>query len=544
MNGFSRAVVRIYSQNNFFAGMGVLLGKRRIVTTAGVVNEALKLSPWVGMPLGWVAGSSPFLGELNVEFLNVLPGELIQARVIRYYPALADRSGDLAELEIVRDPPRNTSPLCLKFSDRLFSHKIEILGVEPGLSYKLDGILFGHDRCNWVQYQLDLKHNYFADGLRGTPIWDRQLQGIVGIIGELGFSQMGVFQPMGLANGAPVILKAFPHVCKLEVDQRDLNKSGFERVELRISNKAMRPHEDHVTFIRRMMDELENLLGKTAKGKLRLFNLLFEQMRNHYRLVIDFPVDAIQKMEELVRIQDVDLVRIGVESVHSLFGETCSVVELASCAFSEQLIQRESIAKAIDLQVDDSLQRLSRSFNQISRDMEQVRGQFLHACGVALRQWYWVMADRIVRAEHEHTAQLSQHEVDRLKSEVYQESDHIEEKVRIALKKGDLWWHIKPGDQRYKLFDFNGRLRGAGEIEVQIRKVSERLRTILRRYGYTAENYWNEHPFDWTPEMKDAFNLYEELREKAAEVYMEMNKVKDTQIKYSSKGKAGKMWEN
>lgn len=543
MSGLKEAVVRILDQDEYLVGAGVLLADRRIVTTAQVVNMALKIDPWVGMPSGLVAGSSKFQPFIQIEFPYLVEGFLLKARTHRYYPALYDNSGDLAELELLDELPKKPSPVKMVASDRLFNHRISVVGFRPRSHYILNGELLGIDRSGWIRYHLETSQSYRAEGLRGAPIWDEQLKGMVGLITEVGISPAGFAYKDGLAIGASLICKAFPQLARVEIYDQDLCRQGCERAAVLLSGKEKHHLENEKNFITRKVAELEAKLGNEAKGKLRVYSVLLGQADHHYRLVVDMPEAVFAQLDQTFHTQGEHLKRMGILDVRPLFGDTRAKENFGPKAFSDQL-GRNSVAENVDQELDESLQRLAHSLNERKAEMEMVMQRFIDAAGVALRQWDWDTAERIVKDEYEHTRQIGSSNVNKLRGEVRHECDQVHTEVNQHLNKDELWWHKKPAQQRYVLWDSSGRLRGAGEIETSLRKISERLKTVLMRYGYQAEKYWNYYPFEWSPVMKDEYRQYEELRQQAAEVYLEYNKLKETQRKNSGKGNAAKLWEN
>jgi S1-C subfamily serine protease len=170
------SLVRIRTADERVVGAGFLVGERQILTCAHVIVQALGLSDHP---------SDAPQGLVSLDFPLVAPRMLLTARVVLWYPALADDSGDIAGLELQREPPVRAEVVHFAPAEDVWEHPFRALGFPAGYD---DGVwatgrLLGRQATGWVMIE-DVKAQGFAvgPGFSGTPVWDTQLQGVVGMV--------------------------------------------------------------------------------------------------------------------------------------------------------------------------------------------------------------------------------------------------------------------------------------------------------------------------------------------------------------------------
>src|SRR6266487_1770301 len=170
------SLVRILTANGQVVGAGFLVGEREVLTCAHVVAGALNL-----------ADDTPEKPQalVSLDFPRVAPGQLLTARVLLWRPPRADGGDDLAGLELEGDPPSGAQPAPLAQVEDLWEHSFRAFGFPRGQDTGVwaTGRLLGRQVTNWVQIE-DVKEKGFAvaPGFSGTPVWDSQVDAVVGMI--------------------------------------------------------------------------------------------------------------------------------------------------------------------------------------------------------------------------------------------------------------------------------------------------------------------------------------------------------------------------
>ncbi len=164
------AIVRIYASNGAIVGAGFLTDERRVLTCAHVVATTLGISEDTpGIPTD----------EVLLDFPLIEPERMLAARVIHW-----DAERDVAALELIDTPPVDTHSVRLVTADDLWGHAFRAFGFPAGYDDGVwtSGVLRGRIGSGWVQIEDVKEPGYWVQpGFSGTPIWDEQLDGVVGM---------------------------------------------------------------------------------------------------------------------------------------------------------------------------------------------------------------------------------------------------------------------------------------------------------------------------------------------------------------------------
>jgi WD40 repeat protein len=171
----NEAIARVRDAGGRVVGVGFLVGTREILTCAHVVDQAL------GNPDGQ---SLPPADEVVVDFPLVAPGQMCSANVSVWHPAQADGTGDIAGLRLIGAPPQGVKAARLVIAADLWEHSFRTFGFPARHDDGVwaSGRLLGRQGTGWVQLE-DVKETGFRveRGFSGAPVWDEQLQGVVGM---------------------------------------------------------------------------------------------------------------------------------------------------------------------------------------------------------------------------------------------------------------------------------------------------------------------------------------------------------------------------
>ncbi len=170
------SLVRIRTTDGRVVGAGFLVGERQVLTCAHVVSQALSL---VNHPL------DPPQEVVSLDFPLIPPRTLLTAKVVLWCLPLSDGRGDIAGLELQREPPNTAEVVRFALAEDVWEHSFRVFGFPAGYD---DGVwatgrLLGRQATDWVMIE-DVKAQGFgvAPGFSGTPVWDTQLQGVVGMV--------------------------------------------------------------------------------------------------------------------------------------------------------------------------------------------------------------------------------------------------------------------------------------------------------------------------------------------------------------------------
>jgi hypothetical protein len=170
------SIIRIRKSDRTVVGAGFLVDEQHIFTCAHVVMQALDISEEVfDIPQA----------KIWLDFPLVAPKKLLKAKVIYWQPAFEDESGDIAVLQLLQEAPEGTEAICFAEAEDCWNHPFRAFGFPMGQD---DGVwatgqLLGRQATNWIMVE-DVKTQGFGivRGFSGGPVWDTQLQGVVGMV--------------------------------------------------------------------------------------------------------------------------------------------------------------------------------------------------------------------------------------------------------------------------------------------------------------------------------------------------------------------------
>lgn len=176
------AITRIETSNGVAVGIGVLVSEHHILTCAHVVAAALEKPQDIQ--------EAPF-EALCLRFPFVSPEQLLTAQTILWKPVkqISATSAfdieDIAVLKLAADAPTGSSAIKLLLAKELAGHNFEIFGYSSGqsiLGARTKGELVGRLPNGWIQVRGDKVQGYpLEKGFSGSPVWDHNLNGVVGI---------------------------------------------------------------------------------------------------------------------------------------------------------------------------------------------------------------------------------------------------------------------------------------------------------------------------------------------------------------------------
>ncbi|WP_431883615.1 trypsin-like peptidase domain-containing protein [Micromonospora gifhornensis] len=197
------ALVRLLEGDGTACGLGLLVTGRQVVTCAHVVNLAL------GLP--HEATDQPGT-PVQLDFPFIAPGQRYTAEVVAWQPSYPDGSGDIAGLRLHVDPPEGVKPCPPANVDNLQGHGYQVFGFTPAhpTGVWVKGEIRGPDVSGYVQLGGDPTGGpRLAPGFSGAPVWDEELQAVVGIAGR---ATIGRTPSGGYCLPTRLLVRAWPEL--------------------------------------------------------------------------------------------------------------------------------------------------------------------------------------------------------------------------------------------------------------------------------------------------------------------------------------------
>ncbi|MBN3899389.1 MAG: serine protease [Nostoc sp. NOS(2021)] len=175
------AIVRICKSNGVVVGAGFLVSQNHVITCAHVVADALEISRDTQKRPAEV---------VYLDFPLIASEERLTGRVVFWRPVPPKDSTsvkgkeDIAGLELNSTVPETAQPVDLVIEEDLRGHFFRTFGFPAGHDDGLEatGVLRGRQGTGWIQIE-DIKETgvRLEPGFSGAPIWDEQLNGVVGM---------------------------------------------------------------------------------------------------------------------------------------------------------------------------------------------------------------------------------------------------------------------------------------------------------------------------------------------------------------------------
>ena len=177
-NTHKTSIVRLFYQEQV-VGIGFLVSEQYALTCAHVVAEALLIS-----------STTPTIpeGEIKVDFPLLNSTDKFSATVVCWHPESVldseEAREDIAVLKLENLPP-SVQPTRLILSENLSNNPFKVFGCPAGVPFGVwaTGVLSEQNAKQWFQLE-DTKVTGYAieAGFSGSPVWDEQLQGVVGMV--------------------------------------------------------------------------------------------------------------------------------------------------------------------------------------------------------------------------------------------------------------------------------------------------------------------------------------------------------------------------
>jgi tetratricopeptide (TPR) repeat protein len=301
---FEASIVRLRTADGSIVGAGFLVADRRVLTCTHVVADALGIPGDTGGEPG---------GTLHLDFPLIVPGDIRIARVI-----LWQIEKDVAGLELNADLPAGAQPVCLVTTKDFWLHPFRAFGFPTGYDdgVWVSGVLRGRQATGWVQIEDVKEPGYWVQpGFSGTPVWDEQLHGVVGMAVAADI-QPGIKAAFMIP--ARSLIEAWPDLTLRSLDVNDL---VYLEEQLAVLETAQRNASDPRRFQPRI-DELRAVIsnweGRVEQQRQRIAESLEERRQQivessqrrdekHLRVIGRRPLDVTDYFKDRRR----ELMTIG-----------------------------------------------------------------------------------------------------------------------------------------------------------------------------------------------------------------------------------------
>lgn len=180
---FTSAIVSILTKRGEIVGTGFLVSEKHVLTCAHVVAKALDIPPDTPkVPVNTVLLNFPWIAGAETASQRNLSSRVIFWRPVSEAP---NHESDVAVLELDSDPPADSQPGRLVAEENLWGHSFKAYGFPGGndICASAKGVIRGELPNGRVVLE-DINTIGFpvSPGFSGTPVWDNQVNGIVGMI--------------------------------------------------------------------------------------------------------------------------------------------------------------------------------------------------------------------------------------------------------------------------------------------------------------------------------------------------------------------------
>ncbi len=165
-------------------GLGFLAAEKHVLTCAHVIAQAL------GIPQD--SPDAP-KRKIRLDFPLLAPGTILSSHVVFWQPVQSNSSPaleyaeDIAVLELETSLPDEAHPAHLVMADDLWKHPFRTFGFPKGYDEGVwaEGELLERQAKKRIQIEAVKVPGYrVMQGFSGSPVWDSQLNGVVGMVVE------------------------------------------------------------------------------------------------------------------------------------------------------------------------------------------------------------------------------------------------------------------------------------------------------------------------------------------------------------------------
>ncbi|GAX34584.1 trypsin-like peptidase domain-containing protein [Nodularia sp. NIES-3585] len=282
-NSHKNSIIRIFYQDDV-VGIGFLVAEKYALTCAHVVGEALFISDSIA--------NIPD-GEIQVDFPLANSTEKIKATVVHWHPT-SDLNSDLIIEDIavlkLEHLPSQAQPTRLIVSENISKHPFKVFGCPQGVAFGVwaTGVLSEQNAKQWVQLEDTKVTGYaIAKGFSGSPVWDEQLQGVVGMV--VAADSRREAAKVSFMIPIQTLVKAWQYLESVVIGSKPIEKSinpALLPAKRRFLEQRKQQFEENIEAVSKQMSFESNLANYLNLE--RQITFYFEELKKIEREFSDF----------------------------------------------------------------------------------------------------------------------------------------------------------------------------------------------------------------------------------------------------------------
>jgi hypothetical protein len=531
-------IVIILDDRDVPVGVGCLFASNRVLTTKSVVDLA--------------SDSTLELTNRSVKVVfPFLKRNPVTSASVEDFPSSGSYpNSEIADLKLKNPLPPGCQPANFVRSDDYYQHQFVMDGFDPNptSAYQISSVrgrLLGIDAPGWIRYRRD--DQPFNDrlgypkwpGFLGSPVWDYDLNGFIGIVGDLAWSDP--IRPIfAAADRRPIlkegliisteilksVMQTFPDT---PVMNDKVSYPNRVRVELIIDPASIKLLSGEKDSLELLIEGLSGVLS-LEKDDIHICSALttdktYSEPPDRLFILLDLPARAAVKLVDLITNNDQVAAKFGIRGAQNL--ENATRVSCNVGPKREPPIPGKEIAHKPYGKQAETVQSLQELYDEKIKRMADLKESFLKLAITSIQSRYWEFTREITASEYANTKRLDQTRLNQLNLKIQYYTNQAPNEVGRRLdRQPNLWWHEVPRDQQYILYDNTGQRAPAGEIEKIIRDLANVIIPILKGYGYDCSKGLSTNPYEWTVRMKTAYADYEDLRKETKPIYHNLETMK------------------
>ncbi|MDB9342938.1 trypsin-like peptidase domain-containing protein [Nodularia spumigena CS-586/05] len=282
-NSHKNSIIRIFYQDDV-VGIGFLVAEKYALTCAHVVGEALLISSSIA--------NRPD-GEIQVDFPLANSTEKIKATVVHWYPT-SDLNSDIIIEDIavlkLEHLPSQAQPTKLILAENISKHPFKVFGCPQGVAFGVwaTGVLSEQNAKQWVQLEDTKVTGYaIAKGFSGSPVWDEQLQGVVGMVVAADSRREAAKASFMIPN--QTLVKSWQYLESVVMGSKPIEKpvkSALLPAKRRFLEQRKQQFEENIEAVSKQMSFESNLANYLNLE--RQITFYFEELEKIERELADF----------------------------------------------------------------------------------------------------------------------------------------------------------------------------------------------------------------------------------------------------------------
>ncbi|WP_293061603.1 MULTISPECIES: trypsin-like peptidase domain-containing protein [unclassified Moorena] len=247
-NAHKTSIIRLFYQDQV-VGIGFLVSEHYALTCAHVVADVLLIPRRTK--------SCPE-GEINVDFPLLNSKDKFSARVVCWHPVspLEDSEEAIEDIAVLKldNLPASANATRLLLSENLANNRFKVFGCPQNVSFGVwvTGVLSEQNAKQWIQLET-LTGYGIEPGFSGSPVWDEELQGVVGMVVAADRKREA---KVAFMISTQILLKAWVYLESIVIRTKEIEKQvkpGLFSAKKKFLEQRKRELEENVEAVRKQM---------------------------------------------------------------------------------------------------------------------------------------------------------------------------------------------------------------------------------------------------------------------------------------------------